>query len=254
MNIIETNLKFGALDKRKSTNRIILHHAAASKSSAEDIHRWHLSNGWSGAGYHFLVRKAGTIYRLRPEYAVGAHAGGSNYDSIGICFEGNFENEIMDQKQIEAGKEIVAYIKSKYNISKIQRHKDVGNTSCPGRNFPFDEIVNGKVEEVKQEYNHTTFVRELQSAIGAKVDGIAGPETLSKTPTLSKTKNRTHKAVKVVQKYLYYLGYTEVGKADGIAGIKFDTAVKHFQTDNGCVVDGELTAKNKTWKKLLKLA
>ena len=50
MNIIETNLKFGALSNRKSTTRAILHHAEASKCTAEDIHRWHLQNGWSGAG------------------------------------------------------------------------------------------------------------------------------------------------------------------------------------------------------------
>ena len=59
MNIIETNLKFGALSTRKSTKRAILHHAEASKCTAEDIHRWHKQNGWSGAGYHFLVRKDG---------------------------------------------------------------------------------------------------------------------------------------------------------------------------------------------------
>jgi peptidoglycan hydrolase-like protein with peptidoglycan-binding domain len=47
------------------------------------------------------------------------------------------------------------------------------------------------------------------------------------------------------------LGYTEVGEADGIAGAKFTSAVAHFQQDNGCYVDGEITAKNKTWKKLL---
>ncbi|MCI9000947.1 MAG: hypothetical protein HFJ26_08760 [Clostridia bacterium] len=36
----------------------------------------------------------------------------------------------------------MAYLKSKYGISKVQRHSDVGKTSCPGTNFPFDEIVN----------------------------------------------------------------------------------------------------------------
>ena len=63
--------------------------------------------------------------------------------------------------------------------------------------------------------------------------------------------NRTHKAVKAVQKRLFALGYTEVGEADGIAGAKFTAAVKHFQKDKGCWVDGVITAKNKTWKKLL---
>jgi peptidoglycan hydrolase-like protein with peptidoglycan-binding domain len=60
--------------------------------------------------------------------------------------------------------------------------------------------------------------------------------------------------VKFVQKRLYELGYTEVGAADGVAGPKFTSAVAHFQQDNGCVTDGEITARNKTWKKLLGLA
>lgn len=95
------------------------------------------------------------------------------------------------------------------------------------------------------------FVKEIQKACGAAVDGIAGPETLSKTVTLSAHKNRTHAAVKAVQKRLFELGYTEVGEADGIAGAKFTSAVAHFQQDNGCFVDGEITAKKLTWKKLL---
>ncbi len=103
-------------------------------------------------------------------------------------------------------------------------------------------------------YTQTQFIKDVQSAIGAEVDGIAGSETLSKTVTLSATKNRKHAAVLPVQKYLYALGYTSVGTADGIAGTKFTKATKEFQSDNGCTVDGEITAKAKTWKKLLGLA
>lgn len=103
-------------------------------------------------------------------------------------------------------------------------------------------------------YTHTQFVKDVQSAIGAKVDGIAGSETLSKTVTVSKSKNNKHAVVKAIQKYLYAIGYTSVGVADGIAGSNFDTAVKAFQKANGCVVDGVITAKNTTWKKLLKLS
>ena len=57
MVIIEKNLEFKDMFTRKSTERIILHHAAAQNCSAEDIHRWHLNNGWSGAGYHFFSKK-----------------------------------------------------------------------------------------------------------------------------------------------------------------------------------------------------
>ena len=109
-----------------------------------------------------------------------------------------------------------------------------------------------KVE--KDEYTLKQFVKDVQKACGAAVDGIAGPETLSKTVTLSSKKNRTHAAVKAVQKRLMTLGYTEVGTVDGVAGAKFTSAVAHFQQDSGCYVDGEITAKNKTWKKLLGMA
>lgn len=100
-------------------------------------------------------------------------------------------------------------------------------------------------------YSLKEFVKDIQRATGAKIDGIAGPETLSKTVTLSAVLNRKHTTVYYVQRRLKALGYTEVGKIDGVAGGKFTAAVKHFQRDNGCVDDGEITARNKTWKKLL---
>lgn len=105
----------------------------------------------------------------------------------------------------------------------------------------------------EQEYTHKDFVKEVQATIGAKVDGIAGNETLSKTVTVSKTKNNRHAVVKPIQNYLNYLGYN-CGTVDGIAGTKFDNAVKKFQKVNGCVADGEITAKKNTWKQLLKLS
>lgn len=102
-------------------------------------------------------------------------------------------------------------------------------------------------------YTRKQFIKDVQACTGAKVDGIAGNETLSKTVTVSRSKNIKHAVVKPIQKYLNALGYN-CGTPDGIAGAKFDAAVKAFQKANGCTVDGEITAKNKTWKKLLGLA
>lgn len=103
-------------------------------------------------------------------------------------------------------------------------------------------------------YTLNEFVKDIQSATGSKVDGIAGPETLSNTLTLSAVLNRKHPTVYYVQRRLKALGYTEIGAIDGVAGGKFTAAVKHFQKDNDCVDDGEITAREKTWKKLLGLA
>lgn len=99
---------------------------------------------------------------------------------------------------------------------------------------------------------YKAFVLAVQKALAIATDGIAGPKTLAATPTISSTKNRNHPCVKAVQTYLNSLGYN-CGTVDGIAGAKFDNAVKRYQSDHGCVSDGEITAKGKTWQKLLGL-
>ena len=192
MNIIETNLEFGTLSKRSSTKRIILHHAAMN-GSVEAVHNVHKAKGWSGIGYHFYVRKDGKIYRGRPEWAIGAHASGSNYNSLGICAEGNFENETMSDAQKNSIKELVAYLKNKYKITTVVRHRDVGSTACPGKNYPFDEIVNGKIviDTSKPDNNpvpnvpgksHIVQAGQIHAnnfcGAGIKVDGVRGSETI----------------------------------------------------------------------------
>ena len=100
-------------------------------------------------------------------------------------------------------------------------------------------------------YTLEQFVRDVQKTCGASVDGIAGTETLSKTPTISANFNRSHAVVKAVQNRLCALGYTEVGDADGIAGAKFTSALAHFQTGNGCTPTGLAEEWGKTWRNLL---
>ncbi len=100
---------------------------------------------------------------------------------------------------------------------------------------------------------YKNFVLNVQRVLNVKQDGIAGPNTLKNTITVSSKTNRKQPIVKVIQEYLYNIGYTEVGKIDGIAGSNFTKAVKHFQKDNDCVTDGIITKRAKTWQKLLKL-
>lgn len=271
MQIIDAHLSFGGLSRRGSTNRIILHHAEASTCTPEDINRWHKANGWSGAGYHFLVRKDGTVYSLRPEWALGAHAARNNYDSLGICFEGSFMRETMGQTQIDAGRELVAYLKAKYGISKVQRHKDVCPTDCPGTNFPFDAIVEGgtapaSVESVSAPAKSSGgAIAEVQRWLGCDDDNIYGPDTkrhLVKTlqhelnvqfgagldedgiagqKTLGKCVNVRRGArgniTRVLQGALICHGY-DTGGFDGIFGGGTDSGVRAYQRDHGLAVDG----------------
>lgn len=140
--IKQSNLKWsGQFQERTRTDYIILHHAAASQCSIEDIHRWHLNNGWLGCGYHYFVRKSGEIYAGRPEDAVGAHTADYNDRSIGVCAEGDYTKEQMPEPQKAAIIDLVQWLKSKYPNAQIKKHSDFNATACPGPNFPFAAII-----------------------------------------------------------------------------------------------------------------
>ena len=141
LNIIEPNYTWnGALTKRTTTDRIILHHAAGN-GTAESIHKYHVSLGWKGIAYHYYVRKDGTIYRGRPEDTVGGHTSGYNSRSIGICAEGNFETDVMSDAPRDAIRALVLDIRTRYPDTQTIKHKDVAATACPGKNYPFDYIA-----------------------------------------------------------------------------------------------------------------
>ena len=164
----------------------------------------------------------------------------------------------------------------KYGIPKenVIRHFDVTGKACPACpaywcgsaakdalwKAEFWDKLDGTATVVKTEptakpssgYTVTAFIREVQAAIGAAVDGIAGKETLSKTVTVSATINRRHAVVKALQKRLNALGFN-CGTVDGIAGAKFTAAVIAYQKAKGCTSDGEITARHRTWQHLLEI-
>ena len=130
MNIIETNWNWnGSMSKRGRTDYIALHHAAAVTCSAQQIDEWHKNNGWSGIGYHYFVRKDGSIYRGRPEWALGAHVSGMNNCSLGICAEGDYDKEqAMPAAQKSAIIALIKDVKSRYPQAKIVGHRDIGSS------------------------------------------------------------------------------------------------------------------------------
>ncbi len=155
MKITEVNYKWhSGLASRSKTDYIALHHAEAVRCSAADIHSWHLANGWAGIGYHFLVRKDGSVYRGRPIWAVGAHVLGKNDCSVGICAEGDYQtrDKTMPEAQKKAIKELLKYLKEIYPNAKIVGHREIGDSNCPGRYYPLDEMKNyeSEVKEMKK--------------------------------------------------------------------------------------------------------
>ena len=148
MKVIEANLpRNGNFTRRSKTDEVILHHAEASSATVWDINAWHLDNGWVGIGYHYYIRKDGSVYRGRPEWALGAHAVGHNDRSIGICCEGAYMTETMPAAQLASLKALLRDIMGRYGTLALKRHRDVNSTSCPGDNFPWAEAQNYMKED-----------------------------------------------------------------------------------------------------------
>ena len=160
MKVIETGLKWAyGLSPRSTTTNLILHHSGSAQATVSGVHSYHLSKGWAGIGYHYLVRKDGSIYRGRPENMRGGHTSNWNWCSIGICFEGNFEEEKMCDAQLNAGRELIADILSRYPEIEVGEHCQYGLTACPGRNFP----------------PVGTFTEKPQEPVGASPEGDGKP-------------------------------------------------------------------------------
>lgn len=146
MNVIETEFDWQSeLVNRQDTFYLIVHHAQATNCTVKDVHIWHtLENNWAGIGYHYFISKNGVIYQGRQEQKVGAHAKGYNHNSIGICLEGNYIQEKINNTTKESLIKLCVDIKIRYPKIKILRHLDINQTSCPGE-IGWVDIL-GKIE------------------------------------------------------------------------------------------------------------
>lgn len=96
--------------------------------------------------------------------------------------------------------------------------------------------------------DHKAWLKRLQKAIGAKVDGEPGPETLSKCPVLQNGSSGT--VVKLVQEYLgNYCRIGVTGGYDGKFGQGTGAAVMEFQKQNDLAIDAIIGQD--TWKAIL---
>ncbi|WP_310939438.1 peptidoglycan recognition family protein [Clostridium sp. SHJSY1] len=139
------------IEKDNNPTVLVYHHTAAEGLTPENINKDHKGKGWGGIGYHFYIRKNGTIYRGRPEEYIGAHAIGKNYDSIGICLEGDFEVEEPTEAQKSSLVKLSTDMIIKYNLKDAIGHRDVYETLCPGEKFPMEEIKERVRDEIFKE-------------------------------------------------------------------------------------------------------
>ena len=88
---------------------VTFHHSAGprapTKAKCQELNRayqrFHMGKGWTDIGYHFCMDDLGRFYRLRPDWALGAHVGGWNTGNIGIMLHGNYVNGMNEVNQAQ---------------------------------------------------------------------------------------------------------------------------------------------------------
>ncbi len=134
----------------RSITKIIVHCSDSSDDQDigfQGINVWHLTRGWKsptgiGCGYHFIIRRNGTVEVGRMVNEVGAHVQGANLDSIGICLVGrqNFSNP-----QFISMKRIISGLLEEFPESVIYGHREFPSAQAQGKtcpNFDVHEILN----------------------------------------------------------------------------------------------------------------
>lgn len=140
--------------KRKCTNKLILHCSATPEGKdfrAKDIRKWHLKQGWSDIGYHYVIDIDGTIEEGRKECLIGAHTSGYNNNSIGICYVGGIAKDGKTPKDTRTNAQktslitLINKLLTKYSLklNDVYCHNNFSTKACPSF----------KIDQFKKEYN-----------------------------------------------------------------------------------------------------
>ena len=128
----------------RSVDRVFIHCSASDNPDHDDvsvIRQWHLDRGWSDIGYHFFIRKDGTVQYGRNIERTPAAQKGHNTGSIAICCHGLDEFKFT-RDQFRSLFNLCDEIDSDYNQNiTFHAHNEVNpNKTCPV--FDVKQVLN----------------------------------------------------------------------------------------------------------------
>lgn len=134
-------------DSRVTT--IVIHYSATPierSYTAADIDAMHRARGFREIGYHYFIRRDGTVEIGRDlsqpgRFEVGAHSEGENGSSIGICYEGGvrasapatgFDSRTPAQTTAMIG--LIRDLLKRFPGAIVRGHREMPGaaTQCPG--------------------------------------------------------------------------------------------------------------------------
>lgn len=139
----------GAMLDGNNVDTLVIHYSATpieNDYSSGDIDMMHRQRGFNEIGYHFFIRKDGTVETGRTvtetgKFEIGAQTSGSNSSSIGICFEGgvtraapSIGKDTRTPAQIKAMIKLIRDLLKIFPDAVVEGHRDMPGaaTQCPG--------------------------------------------------------------------------------------------------------------------------
>lgn len=108
---------------------------AARDIGVAEIRAMHKAKGWRDVGYHYVIRRDGTVEKGRPDNRMGAHVQGHNDGSLGICLVGGVKPDMTAETNFTAAQyaaleELLTTLKGRYPDARVCGHRDLS----PDRN------------------------------------------------------------------------------------------------------------------------
>jgi N-acetyl-anhydromuramyl-L-alanine amidase AmpD len=99
--------------------------------TVDDITRHHIKRGFRTVGYHYFIRRDGSVEKGRPDTVIGAHVKGHNNNNLGVCLSGGVDENNKPEKnytdiQMHALYALIVDLCEQYDIpfNNIQGHRD----------------------------------------------------------------------------------------------------------------------------------
>lgn len=242
---------------QRTVHTVFVHCSASDQPAHDDVsvmRSWHLANGWADVGYHYFVKKDGTIQPGRSLEQTPAAQSEWNPGTIAICLHG-LRRDAFTAAQLEALIDFATVVRDAYAEKgvriRFRGHVEVANKACPV--IDYRRVLGLDID------GHMTHSPDASPQPGGVIAGNvpsdpgahgakspAAPASASRwTPEVLR-KFATGARVADLQRALNAAGAGLV--VDGDYGRATEDAVKAFQEARGLVVDG--VAGPATWAAL----
>ena len=203
---------------------VVIHHSGVENgpkgtAAVHAFERHHLSKGWDGIGYNWLVDETGTIFEGRGWEARGAATKGWNSKSISVCYTG-YGFKRPHGNALESIKALVGKAEEHFGRDMwVSTHRRKSTTTCPGDWL--GAWVEGGMTETKAptDVDWDAIIRYFKD--------------LRKQVEAAPLRRRSRGLpVRLVQAQLNSRGF-DSGVVDGIYGRRTVKAVREFQGSQG---------------------